>query len=171
MTNLLESKYKYNVIHDVTKHDMYSYADSYINSQKTIIAQLEKNPSLKVVIDIHRDAMAVKNDREAETRKSEYTATINGKKAAKISFVIGPDNKNFAELKSFAAYVQKKMDKLYPGLFFKTVIKPKGKYNQFYRDHTLLVEVGSTFNTDQEAKYSAELLSNVIGDVLKELEK
>jgi stage II sporulation protein P len=171
MTDVMESKYKYNIIHDVTKHDRYSYADSYINSQKTIISQLEKNPSVKVVLDVHRDAMEVKTSRDAEIRKAEYTTTIGGKKAAKISFVIGPDNKNFAQLKSFAVYVQKKMDKLYPGLFFKTVIKPKGKYNQFYRDHTLLIEVGSTFNTDQEAKYSAELLGNVIGEVLKELEK
>ncbi|MDF2893007.1 MAG: hypothetical protein K0R80_3374 [Clostridia bacterium] len=171
MTDVMESKYKYNIIHDVTKHDRYSYADSYINSQKTIISQLEKNPSVKVILDVHRDAMEVKTSRDAEIRKAEYTTTIGGKKAAKISFVIGPDNKNFAQLKSFAVYVQKKMDKLYPGLFFKTVIKPKGKYNQFYRDHTLLIEVGSTFNTDQEAKYSAELLGNVIGEVLKELEK
>lgn len=171
MTDILESKYKYNVIHDITKHDNPSYADSYINSQKTIISQLGKNPSVKVVLDIHRDAMEVKTALDAKNRKAEYTSTINGKKAAKISFVIGPDNKNYAELKNFAVYVQKKMDKLYPGLFFKTVIKTKGKYNQFYRDHTLLIELGSTFNTDQEAKYSAELLGNVMGEVLKELEK
>ena len=171
MTDVLESKYKYNVIHDVTKNDNPSYADSYINSQKTIISQLEKNPSVKVVLDVHRDAMEVKTQKDAESRKAEYTTTINGKKAAKISFVIGPDNKNYAELKNFAVYVQKKMDKLYPGLFFKTVTKQKGKYNQFYRDHTLLIELGSTFNTDQEAKYSAELMGNIIGEVLKELEK
>lgn len=171
MTDILESKYKYNVIHDITKHDNPSYADSYINSQKTIISQLGKNPSVKVVLDIHRDAMEVKTALDAKNRKAEYTSTINGKEAAKISFVIGPDNKNYAELKNFAVYVQKKMDKLYPGLFFKTVIKTKGKYNQFYRDHTLLIELGSTFNTDQEAKYSAELLGNVMGEVLKELEK
>ena len=171
MTDLLESKYKYNVIHDITKHDSASYADSYINAQKTIISQLDKNPTVKVVLDVHRDSMPASSEKDRAAKKMDYTATINGKKAAKVSFVIGPDNKNYAELKNFAAYVQKKMDKLYPGLFFKTVIKPKGKYNQFYRDHTLLIELGSTFNTDQEAKYSAELLGNTIGEVLKDLEK
>jgi stage II sporulation protein P len=171
MTDVLESKYKYNVIHDITKHDSTSYADSYINSQKTIISQLEKNPSVKVVLDVHRDAMPAKNEKDKETIKAKYTTMINGKSAAKIEFVIGPDNKNYAELQKFVVYVKKKMDKLYPGLFYNTVVKSKGKYNQFYRDHTLLIEVGCTFNTDKEARYSAELMGNVLGEVLKELEK
>jgi len=171
MTDVLESKYKYNVIHDITKHDSISYADSYINAQKTIISQLGKNPSVKVVLDVHRDAMPANNQKEKEAIKDKYTAIINGKSAAKIEFVIGPDNKNYAELQKFVVYVKNKMDKLYPGLFYNTVVKSKGKYNQFYRDHTLLIEVGCTFNTDKEAKYSAELMGIVIGEVLKDLEK
>ncbi|OGO78187.1 MAG: hypothetical protein A2Y23_14335 [Clostridiales bacterium GWB2_37_7] len=171
MTDVLESKYKYNVLHDTTKYDKYSYADSYINSQKGIISQLEKNPSVKVVLDVHRDAIEAKTERDMKNRKEEYTVKINGKSAARVSLVIGPDNKNFAELQKFAVYVQKKMDKLYPGLFLKTVIKRKGKYNQFYRDHTLLIELGDTFNTIQEAEYTAELMGNVIGEVMKELEQ
>lgn len=169
MTDVLESKYKYNVIHDVTKHDRYSYADSYINSQKTIINQLEKNKSIKVVLDIHRDAMEARTEKDKEARKAEYTAMINGKSAAKVMLVIGGGNNNYAELQKFAVYIQKKMDKLYPGLFYKIVTKPGKKYNQYYRDHTMLIEVGSTFNTDQEAKYSAELMGNVMGEVLKDL--
>jgi stage II sporulation protein P len=171
MTDVLESKYKYNVIHDISKHDNPSYADSYINSQRTIISQLEKNPSVKVVLDVHRDAMEAKTEKDKENIKAKYTTIINGKSAAKVEFVIGPDNKNYAELQKFVVYVKKKMDKLYPGLFYNTVVKSKGKYNQFYRDHTLLIEVGCTFNTDAEAKYTAELMGNVIGEVLKELEK
>jgi stage II sporulation protein P len=171
MMDVIESKYKYNVIHDVTKHDRYSYADSYINSQKTIISQLEKNKSVKVVLDVHRDAMEAKNARDAEAKKADYTTTINGKSAAKVMLVIGGGNKNYAELQKFAVYIQKKMDKLYPGLFYKIVTKPGKKYNQYYRDHSMLIEVGSTFNTDQEAKYSAELMGNVLGEVLKELDQ
>jgi stage II sporulation protein P len=169
MTDVLESKYKFNVIHDVTKHDRYSYADSYINSQKTIISQLEKNKSIKVVLDVHRDAMEAKTERDAKNIKDEYTASINGKNAAKVMLVIGGGNKNYAELQKFAVYIQKKMDKLYPGLFYKIVTKPGKKYNQYYRDHSMLIEVGCTLNTDKEASYSAELMGHVIGEVLKDL--
>lgn len=169
MTDVLESKFKYNVIHDVTKHDRYSYADSYINSQKTIVSQLEKNKTVKVVLDIHRDAMETKTDSIAKARKAEYTTTVNGKSAAKVMLVIGGGNKNYAELQKFAVYIQKKMDKLYPGLLYKIVTKPGKKYNQYYRDHSMLIEVGCTLNTDKEAKYSAELMGQVMGEVIKEL--
>jgi stage II sporulation protein P len=85
--------------------------------------------------------------------------------------VIGQSNPNYTELKKFAVYVQKEMDKLYPGLFMKIVTKPGKKYNQYYLDHSLLIEVGCTLNTDAEAKYSAELMGNVIGEALKNLEQ
>lgn len=173
ITDVLESKYQYNVVHDKTQHDKYSYADSYINANKTLKSQLEKNKSIKVIMDVHRDAIDLSRKTETEKRsfKNEYTALINGKSAAKISLVIGPNNQNFSELQKFAAYVKRKMDKLYPGLYFKTIVKPRGTYNQFHRDHSLLLEIGSTLNTEQEAEYSAELMGNVMGEVLKDLEQ
>lgn len=170
MTNVLESKYKYNVLHDTTRHDKVSYGDSYINSLNTIKSQLSKNKSIEVILDVHRDAFAIKNETDAKNKKAEYTAKINGKNAARIMFVIGQNNPNYTELKKFAVYVEKKMDKLYPGLFFKVVTK-QGKYNQYFKDHSMLIEVGCTQNTDAEAKYSAELMGNVLGEVLKELEQ
>lgn len=171
IADVLESKYKYNVIHDKTKHDVPTYTMSYVNSQKTVISQLDKNPSLQVIMDVHRDALDVRGDTAITNVKNDYTVTIDGKKAARIMLVIGEGNPNYAQLQKFAVYVQKKMEKLYPGLFFKIVTKPKNKYNQYYRDHTLLVEVGCTFNTAEEAQYSAELFGNVMGDVLKELKQ
>ncbi len=170
MTNVLESKYKYNVIHDKTRHDKVSYGDSYINSLNTIKSQVSKNKSIEVVLDVHRDAFKIKNEIDAKNKKAEYTVEVNGKNAARIMLVIGNKNPNYAELKKFAVYVQKKMDKLYPGLFFKVVTK-NGKYNQYFKDHSMLIEVGCTQNTDAEAKYSAELMGNVLGEVLKELEQ
>jgi stage II sporulation protein P len=170
MTDILEGKYKYNVIHDKTRHDKVSYADSYINSLTTIKTQLSKNASVKVVLDVHRDAFAIKGEGDAKARKQEYTTKINGKDAARVMLVIGQNNPNYTELKKFAVYVEKKMEKLYPGLFLKVVTK-NGKYNQYYRDHSLLIEVGCMLNTDAEAKYSAELMGNVLGEVMKELEE
>lgn len=170
MTDILESKYKYNVIHDKTRHDKVSYGDSYINSLNTVKTQLTKNESIKVMLDVHRDAFKILSEEHAKKMKAEYTANINGKNAAKVMLVIGQNNPNYAELKKFAVYVQKKMDKLYPGLSYKILTK-NGKYNQYYRDHSLLIEVGCTQNTDAEAKYSAELMGNVLGEVMKELEE
>ncbi|MGE5678754.1 MAG: stage II sporulation protein P, partial [Pseudomonadota bacterium] len=171
LTKALQDKYKYKVIHDITKHDLESYAYSYANSLATVKSNLEKYKSVKVILDLHRDAFDVKTDVAKKTKKAEYTATINGKKAARIMLVIAKGNPNYAELEKFAVYLKKKMDKLYPGLFMKIDVKSRGKYNQYFSNYSMLVEVGCMLNTTDEAKYSAELFAKVLGETLNELKE
>ena len=52
------------VVHDKTIHDYPSYNGSYQQSLKTIQAQLEKNPSIKIVLDIHRDGLTLEDGRK-----------------------------------------------------------------------------------------------------------
>lgn len=171
IAKVLQDKYKYKVIHDKTYHDKNSYAYSYSNSLVTIKQQTAKNKSLKVILDIHRDAFTVKNDEHKKTKKNDYTVTINGKKAARVMLVIGGANPNYKELEKFVAYVKKKMDKLYPGLYLRTDKKSKYKFNQYFSNYSTLIEIGCMLNTADEAAYSAELMANVIGEVLKDLQE
>ncbi len=171
MAKNLQGKYKYIVVHDKTYHDKESYAYSYINSLATIKQQTSKNKSLKVFLDIHRDAFTVNNTEHKKAKKNEYTTTINGKKAARIMLVTSSANPNYSELKKFSACISKKMEKLYPGLYLKTDVKTRSKYNQYVSDYCILIEVGCMLNTIDEAAYSGELLSNVIGEVLKDLQE
>jgi len=170
MAKVLQEKYNFKVIHDKTYHDRDSYAYSYSNSLATIQKQKSKYPSIKVILDIHRDAFTAKEESVKAAKKNDYTTTINGKKAAKIMLVIGRKNPNFGELEKFAAYIKKKMDKLYPGLYLKTE-KPNTKYNQYFSNYSMLIEVGCMLNTIEEAQYSAELMGHVLGEVLKELQE
>lgn len=169
----LQDKYKYKVLHDTTYHDRPSYAYSYINSLNTVKKHIEKYDSIKVVLDIHRDAFNAEklNNAQKTAKKAEYTTTINGKKAAKIMLVIGGKNPNYEELEKFAVYIKKKMDKLYPGLFMKITVAKNYKYNQYFRNHSMLVEVGCMLNTNEEAQYSAELLSKVLDEVIRDLKE
>lgn len=170
MAKVLQDKYNYKVIHDKTYHDKDSYAYSYSNSLVTIKKQTSKYPSIKVILDIHRDAFTAKEESVRTAKKNDYTTTINGKKAAKIMLVIGKKNPNYGELEKFAAYIKKKMDKLYPGLYLRTD-KPNTKYNQYFSNYSMLIEVGCMLNTIEEAQYSAELMGHVLGEVLKELQE
>jgi len=170
MAKVLQEKYNFKVIHDKTYHDKDSYAYSYSNSLVTIQKQTTKYPSIKVILDIHRDAFTAKDESVRTAKKNDYTATINGKKAARIMLVVGRKNPNFGELEKFAAYIKKKMDKLYPGLYLKTE-KPNTKYNQYFSNYSMLIEVGCMLNTIEEAQYSAELMGHVLGEVLKELQE
>ncbi len=170
LARVLQDKYKYKVIHDKTYHDKDSYAYSYGNSLMTIKKQTSKYNSIKFVWDIHRDAFTVKDDKHRTARKNDYTAVINGKKAARIMLVIGKKNPNYKELEKFSAYIKKKMDKLYPGLYLKTE-RANSKYNQYFSNYSMLIEIGCMLNTAEEANYSAELMGNVMGEVLMELQE
>ncbi|WP_073025236.1 stage II sporulation protein P [Lutispora thermophila] len=170
MAQVLQDKYGYKVIHDKTYHDKDSYAYSYSNSLVTIKKHVAKYPSIKVILDIHRDAFTAKDDKVKTAKKNDYTITINGKKAAKVMLVIGKKNPNYEELEKFAAYIKKKMDKLYPGLYMRTD-RHNTKYNQYFSNYSMLIEVGCMLNTYEEVHYSAELMGNVIGEVLKDLQE
>lgn len=169
----LQDKYKYKVLHDKTKHDKESYAYSYANSLQTIKNSINKYKSLKVILDLHRDGFDAEKATFAEktAKKAEYTTSINGKRAARIMLVIAKENPNYTELEKFAVYIKKKMDKLYPGLFLKIDIKSRGKYNLYFSNHSMLVEVGCMLNTIEEAQYSAELFARVIGEVINDLKE
>jgi len=169
----LEDKYKYRVVHDKTYHDRPSYAYSYANSLETVKKHTAKHKSIKIILDIHRDAFNDQRMSSAQkaAKKAEYTTTINGKKAARIMLVVGGKNPNYSELEKFAVYIKKKMDKLYPGLFMKITVASNYKYNQYFSNYSALVEVGCMLNTSEEANYSAELFSKVLAEVIKDLKE
>lgn len=169
ITKVLHDKHKYGVIHEKVFHDIPSYAYSYKNSLETVKTTMTKHKSVKVLLDIHRDAFSVDKN-TSKQKKEAYTAKINGKNAARIMLVVGKGNENYEELNKFAVCIMNKMEKLYPGLFLK-IERSKNKYNQYLSDYAMLIEVGCMLNTVEEAKYSGELLGDVLGQVLKELEE
>ena len=153
----------FKVVHDDTLHDYPSYQQSYIRGLETLKANLEKNSSLKIVFDIHRDAAPNTED----ARKNSYVV-INNEKVARFCFVVGMQNPNADELMTFAEYIRAKSDELYPGLAKKTITKDF-RFNQYNSDYYALIEVGNTANEINEAirtaKYLAEILDKVIQDI------
>ncbi len=171
MTQVLEKQYKYKVLHDKTYHDTVSYAYSYANSLISLKENINKHKSLKVFLDVHRDGFSSSLKQEQiDERKKGYTVKVDKKDAARVMLVIGKQNPNYEELEKFAVYIKKKMDKLYPGLFLR-IDKKDAKYNQYVSDYSMLIEIGCSYNTIEEANYTAELMGIVMGEVLKDLGK
>lgn len=154
-------------IHDGTMHDDPSYKGSYQRSAVTISNHLEENPDIKVCLDIHRDAI--------EPSSSEImkpTALINGKKAAQIMIIAGCDDgsmnmPDYWENLRFAAAIASKLEELYPGIC-RPILFDYRKYNMDLSPGLLLIEIGATGNTLEEAKYSAELLGNALAELFGE---
>ncbi len=149
------------VIHDTTIHDHPSYTGSYSRSAQTVSADLKAYPSIKVVIDIHRDAITREPD------KVKPIAKVNGKNVAQVMLVMGSQtgsvtgHENWQENLKFALKYQEKMEEMYPGLARSLMLR-SSKYNQNLTTGSILLEVGSEANTLSEAKAAAELAAKAL---------
>lgn len=148
------------VIHDKAIHDSPSYSKSYSRSLEAAQKILSTNPSIKIIIDLHRDAAAY-------TGNNKQTFTADGKEAAQFCLVVGEGNGNANELKAFANKVNQKANNLYPG-FSKGIILKEYKYNQYIADDYILLEMGNNQNNIEEVKRSAAMFADVIEEVLKD---
>ncbi|MCL6634640.1 MAG: stage II sporulation protein P [Peptococcaceae bacterium] len=155
----LEKKYGIKVARSDRINDA-SYNTSYLESEKTARELLAANPGAWVVLDIHRDS--------GKTRE-QSVVKIDDQEVAPILLVVGSDarrpfpgwRQNFA----FAAELSDKMNRMYPGLSLGVRVKD-GLYNQFLHPRAVLVEVGTTKNSTEEAVRSARLLADVLAGLI-----
>ncbi len=154
----------YNTLHDATLHDYPSYTASYGRSKKTVEEYLAKYPSIKVVLDVHRDAIE-----KSDGTRIKPVITINGKKYAQVMIICGADNgnmnmPNYKKNLRFASHFQNSMETLYPG-FTRPFLFDYRNYNQQLTTGSLLIEVGGHANTLEEAQNSASLIAYSLADV------
>ncbi len=144
------------VIHDTTVHDHPSYSGSYNRSAETVKKNLEKYPTIKIVIDVHRDAIS-----DSTVNKVKPTVEIDGKKTAQVMLVMGSETggvsgyPKWQDNLSLAVKYQQMMEVTYPG-FARAITLNSAKYNQNITVGSILLEVGSDANTFEEAKNAAE---------------
>lgn len=147
-------------IHDTTLHDDPSYNGSYASSHAAVERYLQRYPSIKVVLDVHRDAI----QRQDGTRIKPVTE-INGQKTAQIMIICGADNggnlPNYTQNLRFAARLQAQASQMYPSLM-RPVLFDYRYYNQDLSYGALLLEVGGHANTLPEAKNAAADMAEVL---------
>lgn len=157
----------YKVIHDTEIHDM-KYTGAYDHSRKSVEKYLKEYPSIQIVLDIHRDAIEQKNG-----VRIKPVAQILGKKAAQLMIITGceegkvKDFPNWRKNLSFALELQSVCEEMYPGLM-RPVYFSQRKYNMDCSPNNLLVEVGSSSNTLEEAAYSGRLLGTALVKILND---
>lgn len=153
-------------LHDATQHDYPSYNGSYERSADTVKGYLEKYPSIKVVIDVHRDAI----QREDGT-VIKAVSDINGEKTAQVMIIAGCDDgtmdmPNWDQNLRFAASLQDSMESAYPGLT-RPIFFCYRKYNQDLTQGSLLLEFGSHGNTLEECERTAHDVGKSLAATLK----
>ena len=156
-------------LHDTTEHDYPNYTGSYSRAANTINSYLKKYPSIKVVLDLHRDAVS-----SGESDKVKLVTEIDGKKAAQVMLVMGSQSgsvtnfPNWKENLKLAVRLQQKIEQKYPTLARPLSLMPKN-YNESLTTGSLLIEFGTDVNTLAEAHYSAELVGNALAELLSGL--
>ena len=153
-------------LHDETLNDYPSYTGSYANSRAVVQQYLAQYPSIKVVLDVHRDAI----ERENGVRCAPV-CTIDGRQAAQVMIICGCDNGTSVQLPAwrqnlrFAAAWERSMEAKYPG-FTRPVLFSYRFYNQDLTTGSLLIEIGGHGNNLNEALYAGYLAAQGLVDAL-----
>lgn len=154
-------------LHVTTYHDYPEYTGAYNRARETIKSYLAKYPSIEMVIDVHRDAMAQKDG-----TKIKPTVTIDGKKAAQVMIITGCDNDGSLHFDGWrknlimATQLQKQLADDYDGLARPLYFAPY-RYNMDLTPNSLLIEFGTDVNTLSEAKYSGRMVGSALVKVLE----
>ncbi|MGV8145671.1 MAG: stage II sporulation protein P [Alkaliphilus sp.] len=160
----------FNVIHDIMYHNYPSFGGSYSRSLERAEKILKANPSIKVVLDVHRDGFNhIHLNPNINSIIKNNQVKINGEISTRFQVVIGAETPNRNEVENFAELIKTVSDVMFPGFSKPVLAKPYGRFNQFLSDYYLLLEVGSNANTIEEARRSAHHLAEVIATSLNKI--
>jgi stage II sporulation protein P len=159
----------FRVLHHTGEYDVEDRDHAYSNAAPAIRQLLEENPTIEVVIDLHRDSVPEEN---------RLVTTIDGKPTAKIMFFNGLcrttasgdltslQNPYLKDNLAFSLQMQLAAAQAYPDLTRKIYLKGY-RYNMHFCPKSLLVEVGAQNNTFEEALNAMEPLASLLAEVLQ----
>ena len=172
LTKILKENYGYNVLHVTDTFDIVDGKldrnQAYNYAQERISQVLEENPSIEVIIDLHRDGVA---------DNQRLVTEVNGKQTAKVMFFNGLSrtkqngeisylpNPYIQDNLAFSLQMMLACEKYYPD-FARTIYLRGYRYNLHLRPKTLLVECGAQTNTVEEEMNAMEPLADVLNKVL-----
>lgn len=173
LAEILSKEYGYNVIHCTESFDevngVFDRSKAYTYATPALEQILKDNPSIEVVLDIHRDGL--KDD------SPKLLTYINGKATAKVMFFNGISRNSNGEIgylynqyrkENLALSLKMKLKamELYPDFTRNNYIDAY-QYNLHLRANSMLIEVGAQNNTFEEAKNAMEPLAEILDKILK----
>ena len=155
------------VLHDRTLYDYPEYAGSYDRSLAAIDRYLKEYPSIRFVLDVHRDAIETSSGSQVKV-----ISEIDGQgTASQLTLVVGSDggglsHPDWMENLRLAVAIQEQALTDYPTLMRPLLLR-NSRYNQHATTGSLLVEVGTAGNAPEEAELAARLFAREMVTVLE----
>ncbi len=149
------------VLNDTTLHDHPEYTGSYGRARDTIADYLERYPSIRLILDLHRDASDGSAGGQLNT-----SATVDGQNAAQLMLVVGTgqgglSHPNWQQNLSLAVKLQAVLETEHPGLCRSISLRTE-RFNQDMLPGALLVEMGGAGDTRQEVLVTGKALAEGI---------
>lgn len=171
LTGLLKER-GIETIHDTGVYDIIDgkldRSNAYQYAEKAVTKILSENPSIEIVIDLHRDGVA---------ESTHLVTDINGKSTAKIMFFNGLSrsrtngdieylyNPYIQDNLAFTLQMKLASETMYPG-FSRQIYLRAYRYNLHLMPRSLLIEAGAQTNTVEEMMNAMEVLSDVLCSVI-----
>lgn len=169
LAQLLRDEYGFNVIHHTGVYDGERRDYAYSEAGPAIEQILKENPSIEVVIDLHRDGVA---------DSTRLVSDVGGRPTAQFMFFNGLsylkskgavdylENPYIEENLAFSFQMKLAAEEYYPGFSRNTYLKGL-RYNMHYCPKSLLIEVGAQTNTVEEIMNAMDPLAHILAMVLK----
>lgn len=168
LARILTEEYGFKVLHHTGEYDVENRDYAYNNSLPEIEKILEENPTIEVVIDLHRDEMK-------EGKK--LVIDLQGKPTARFMFFNGMshirdkgdisylENPYIQENLAFSFQTQVAANEYYPGIARRIYLKAY-RYNMHLKPKSMLIELGAQTNTVEEIMNACDPLAHIISIVL-----
>ncbi len=142
------------IIQDKTLHDYPSYNGSYVHARKSLRDCLKENSSIRLVLDLHRDASGGKS-------QMRTLAAVDGKDSAQLMIVVGTNHEDYEENLSLGLKLHAQLERQSPGITRPLQLR-SSRFNQDLHAGALLIEVGAAGNSHGEALLAVEQLAKAI---------
>lgn len=152
-----------NDITEVLRINSWKYKYSYKASRIFLEDTMNKHPSIKLFIDLHRDS----------SKREKTITTIDGKIYARILWIVGLENSSYQKNLDLTLKLNDMINKVNPtlsrGIYKKSGPGVNGIYNQDLRGNIVLLEMGAQYNTIDEINNTLDLISGVLKEYIEGL--
>lgn len=145
-------------LHCTVMHDQAQYKDSYARAKETVRRYLSEYPSIRLVIDLHRDSIL-----KSDGSLVRPVTVADGEAAAQVMCVVGSNwsggtydtwERNLSLALKLRATLNEETPRLCRPVYLKS-----STYNQELAPYSLLLEIGSSGNSLEEAKRAAVMVA------------
>lgn len=143
------------VLQDRTLHDYPSYNNSYIDARSTLSDYMARYPSIRLVLDLHRDAT------DSSQNQLRTVTQVGGNPTAQLMVIVAAKHPDYETNLSLGAKLHLQLEQQAPGITRPLQLSAQ-RFNQDLCPGALLVEVGAAGNSHAEALRAADQLANAI---------